>query len=72
VATIASAFFRRIRRSSKPMLSTPLTINRTSQFGLVAGLLFAVAGAVFFLVGFALWSEVFLRFQEFQSYIHSK
>ena len=46
-----------------------MAVNGAIQIGFVVTSLFAVLGATFFLVGFTLWSVVFLRFQEFQSFI---
>jgi len=58
----------RISRDAETMLDREMPVSRVSQAALAGAILFALMGAVFFLTGFTLWSEVFLRFLEFQSY----
>jgi len=69
MATIALNISRKNSRDAKPLLGPKLAVNGATQIGFVVTSLFAVLGAAFFLVGFTLWSVVFLRFQEFQSLI---
>lgn len=68
MTSIASNSFTRISRHAETMLGREMPVGRASQAALAAALLFTLMGAVFFLVGFALWSEVVLRFLEFQLY----
>jgi len=54
MATIALNISRKNSRNAKPLLGPKLAVNGAIQIGFVVTSLFAILGAAFFLVGFAL------------------
>lgn len=69
MATLTSDFLKEMESRAGPVHEPQPRLNRCSEILFAAALLFVLMGTAFLLVGFALWSEVMLRYQEFQSYV---
>ena len=69
MGVLASVVLRWVGLDAKSRQQPVTGLNRWGETLFAAAMLLVLMGAAFFLIGFALWSEVLIRFQEIQSFI---